>query len=144
MNWLYFSNNHNEFTTVWPEYDETSNEKFAWIHWSSAQLRFHHILVGLYFFPLFTLNSLSFSQNHYKFTICFVISLWIHYLFCDCFVNLLSICEFTIYWIHDLFGKTTIDLAIHFQFTVCFAISLWIHYLFREFTLNSLFYSRNH
>ena len=27
-------------STVWPEYDGTSNEKFPLIHWNSAQLKF--------------------------------------------------------------------------------------------------------
>ena len=153
MNWLYFSNNHNEFTTVWPEYDETSNEKFAWIHWSSAQLRFHHILVGLYFFPLFTLNSLSFRKItinslsalsfRYEYTICFAIVLWIYYLF----VNLLSI-ESTIFLAKPLliwrftFNSRSAS-RFHYEFTISFANLPWTHYLIPEITRNSPYLLRD-
>ena len=94
---------------------------------------------------------LSVPRIHRESTIYFVISLWIHYLFCDFSMDLLyiseiyfkySVCYANFLWIHYLF---TLSISwIYFKFTFYFAISFLNHYLFRLFTMKSLFISCIH
>ena len=69
----------------------------------------------------FTMNSLSFSQNNYKLTICFAILIRIHLMFPAFTMNSVGVSR------------------IYFQFTIYFALyfanQLWIYYLFHEFTV---------
>ena len=118
----------------------------------------------------FTLNSLSFSRTQYKYNIFSANSLWIyymlrefniHYIFRGFTLNLLSIKrihrEFTVSRIQynyalsisRIYFESTIS-RFHFECTIFFPKSLFgefnkrIRYLFREFSLNSVFYSRFH
>ena len=110
------------------------------------------------------MNTLSFLQNHYDFTICFSILLWIYYLlhvplwiqylFREIIMKSLSASrfhfEFTIPSPESLcflFREITICFAIssrikflprnNYEFTLFFAISLWFHYLLRDFAMNT-------
>ena len=80
-----------------------------WIHWP--------------FFGI-TMNSLSISQIHYEFTICFAVSVGIHYLFAKSL------------WIHYSLFVSQID----FESTISSMYLLFI----RESLTNSLSVSRNH
>ena len=78
-----------------------------------------------------------FPENYYEFTICFAISLSIHYLFCGTTMNSL--------WNH--FETIMKSLWIHYLF--CHFSLNWlsfsrIHYLFREFTMNPLSFFLNY
>ena len=69
-------------------------------------------------------NSRDGSLFYYKFTLCFVNKLWIHYLFRDC---------------KFYFTMSSLDVSrIFHEFTWCFANIPWIHLMFREYTMNSL------
>ena len=72
------------------------------------------------------MNTLSFSRNHYEVTICFAISLWIHYP-----IPRITMWTFSFSQNHY---KFTIFLRFHYEYTIFFAQSIWIHYLLREFT----------
>ena len=113
-------------------------------------------------------KSLSVSPILYKFTICHVIFLWIHYfspnsLWIQYLFSRLHF-EFTIWFPKSitinsrLFRNLTLNSLSftrnhyktlsfsrnHYEFTVVFAKSLYIHYRFREITLNTLSFSRSH
>ena len=84
-----------------------------------------------------------FPRNHYRFTIYFAISIWIHYLIPEITMNTLFFSRNEI-WIHNLLRNLTLNslssfrnhyqyniyLQNQFWFTICFAISLWIHSIF--------------
>ena len=70
-----------EFTTYFAN--------FLWIHNGTVQSTRIR-----YLFRKFSLNPLSFSWFHNEYTIYFVISLWIYYLYCDFTMNSLSISRF--------------------------------------------------
>ena len=72
-----------------------------------------------------TMNPLSVTQLHYKFTVFIAIWRWIHFLFAN---SLLIDIEFTISSrIHYLFRELTINSLSFREFSM---IWLWIHYLF--------------
>ena len=77
--------------------------KSIWIHYMLRDL---------------SLNWLSYSRNHYEYTI-----------FCEINMNSLSV---------SLNHLKSIFLLNHYKITICLAISLWKHYLLREFSMNSL------
>ena len=94
----------------------------------------------------FTLNSLSYSRNHYDYTILDPKSIWIHYLLRQVTLNRHFLGEITLNSLS--FWEITINplsaSQFSFEFTIFFAISLWSHYLIREITMNSRFFSRFH
>ena len=84
-----------------------------------------------------------FSQIHYefdhKFTINYLIWLWIYYLLCDLIMNSLLLANvLSIFFV----PKTTLNsLSIsgfHYELTVFLTKLLWIHYPFRKFIMNLL------
>ena len=77
-----------------------------------------------YLFHDFTLNSLSYSLNHYKCTIR------------EINMNLLSDRDSTLTSIS--YFRNHYDENI-----ICFASFLWIPYLLRDFTMNALFFSHH-
>ena len=95
----------------------------------------------LYPFRECTINSKSITHMHREFTIRFLESLWIHYLFR----------EFTMKLYRE-FGLNQFSLslpfnplspsAIYYENTIYLAILRWTHYNFRWFTINSLSVSR--
>ena len=109
-------------------------------------------------FSEFTLNSLSISRIHwqfshsldnflknYEFTICFVNSLLIHYIFRRFTLNSLRV----FYLLRECTLNSSSFSRMHFEFTRSFANSPWIHLsanwqLLCAFIFNSLSISRNH
>ena len=97
------------------------------------------------------MNSLSSSRFHFDCTICFVISLWIHYHFPEITMKTLVFIAKSV-WIHYLLRDFTMNSlnisVIHFdmlsvsrisyKIAIYFAILLWIHFLLREITVNFL------
>ena len=108
----------------------------------------------------------TFLPNHFEFTICFAISLWLHYLFRELSMHSLSalrltmntlsfsriyslFCDFTmdspsvsrIYLESTFFLRITLNSLsasrLHYEFTICFANSPRIHF-FYWITINSL------
>ena len=77
-------------------------------------------------FREYTINSVSFSQAHFQFTIE-------SRIYCEFPNNFAIILNLTIFFANLL----SISRKC-LEFTICFAITLWIHYRFREFTMNSL------
>ena len=94
-----FRNNY-EFTMelLWNRYEISWNSLFCF----AIFLRIHYLLWILFIFREFTLNSLSYSRNHYENTIFFAISLRIRCLFRDFTMDSLSFsrnhCEFTFFF----------------------------------------------
>ena len=127
--------------------ESTSNPHFSPNHYAftfsyakslySTQLSFARIN---FLFHDFTGNSVSFSRNHYEYTILDPKSIWIHYLrreFPICFVILL--------WIHYLcrdFTMHTLSASqFYYEFTIWFPKSLWINYPRPEINLYSISFS---
>ena len=101
-----------------------------------------------------TFNSQSFARVHFKSTIFCANSIWIHYLSHELRINSLSSREFNfnlLFWAR-IYYVLTIVFAINFEFsifgafhfksTVILSNNFSIHFLFREFTWNSLPFSR--
>ena len=114
-----------------------------------------------YFFHEWTISSISFWRENYKFTFCFTNNFGIIFIFCEFTMNQLSFFEICIsfafsLWIHYLFHEIIIFFAnlinefsldslsaswFLFEFRLFFANSLsvsLIHYPFRDSTMNSL------
>ena len=101
---------------------------FANVPWIT--LNYLELPLNYLFFREITMNSLSSSRYHFDSTICFVISLWIHYHFHEINVNSLPISRF--YYEFNIFSPKS--LLIHFFI----AETIWIHYFCRDFTMISL------
>ena len=104
---LLFSRKHYEFPTFYAN--------SLWIYFVFRDSQWIH-----YLFREVTMNSLSFSQNNHKLTICFAILIRIHLMFPAFTMNSVGVSR------------------IYFQFTIYFANSLWIRFVFRESTLDLL------
>ena len=89
---------------------------------------------------------LSFSRNHYEFTLCLVISLENHHLLRKSPINSPGVSG--LYYVFTFCFEITMYLLlvsrIDYEFTSVFANSLWIYHLFREFTKDLLSYLRIH
>ena len=124
-----FSRNNYEFTVYFAN--------SLWIHaFSFTLFRYYEK----------TMDTLLISQIHFKFTILYPKSLWLHYLRPEINLNSLSASPNNLK--SSLFRRNHYDfttfLENHYKPAICFRIFLWIHYLFRDFTLNSLSFSRIH
>ena len=91
---------------------------------------------------IFFANLLSISRKCLEFTICFAITLWIHYRFREFTMNSLLLFgnSLLIYLLYYEFTLNSVDFwRTYFAFTIYYATSLWSCFVFREYTLNSLF-----
>ena len=90
-----------------------------------------------------TIDSVSASRFHYEFTICFAISLWIHYLFREFTLNPLFPANSL--WIHYLLCEFTMNSKsfsrLYFKFIILIENTLWTSYFLPAFTMNSLSFS---
>ena len=86
--------------------------------------------------------SLSFSRKCHEFTICFAITLWIHYRFHEFTMDSLLFFgnSLWIYLLYYEFNLNSVDFwRTYFAFTIYYATSLWSCFVFRKYTSNSLF-----
>ena len=117
LNSLPASRFHYEFTACF--------ENSPWIRFFAESLWTNYLLRN------FPLNSLSYTQNRYEFSIFFA--------------NLLSVSRLVHkkhYLLDDFNMNSPSFPQFNLEFTIYFVISFWIHDLFREFTMNSLIFSR--
>ena len=112
------SQNHNKFTVCF------AISLFKFIIVSENSRFFQANSPWIQFFREINLISLSYSRNHYEYTI-----------FREINMNSLSVSL-----IHF---ECTIFSLNQYKFTICIAISIWKHYLFRAFALNPLFTAKS-